>query len=273
VQDLVQHNWGPDSPKAEPNSIRRPGDDSRGCAWRERTDAGFVFDNQTLDVPRRELQRGGVLVRMKTQVFDLLVYLIKNRTRVVSKDDLTANVWNGRIVSDSTLTSRIYAARSGIGDSGQRQHLIRTSAKKGFRFVGEVDELKDMASNQAATSEADGRLFHVATDLIREGGQQGRMDRGGRGGSSPQDSSNDEYLAQQTICKRAHSGLELDRAADVTGGVCGRQGADADSVRYAFAGTIARHRPASGRGTASCSALFGSRCADHGSSRSEPVHP
>ena len=75
---------------------------------------------------------------MEPQVFDLLVYLVENRDRVVSKDDLFASIWGGRIVSDSTLTSRINAARKAVGDSGDEQKLIRTIARKGFRFVGDV---------------------------------------------------------------------------------------------------------------------------------------
>ena len=71
-------------------------------------------------------------------MFDLLVYLVENRDRVVSKDDLLASVWGGRIVSDSTLTSRINAARKAVGDSGDAQKLIRTIARKGIRFVGDV---------------------------------------------------------------------------------------------------------------------------------------
>jgi TolB-like protein/Tfp pilus assembly protein PilF len=71
-------------------------------------------------------------------VFDLLVYLVENRDRVVSKDDLIATVWRNRIVSDSTLTSRINAARKAVGDSGEDQKLIRTIARKGLRFVGDV---------------------------------------------------------------------------------------------------------------------------------------
>ena len=70
-------------------------------------------------------------------MFDLLVYLVQNRDRVVSKDDLIASVWGGRIVSDSTLTSRINAARKAVGDSGEEQKLIRTIARKGLRFVGD----------------------------------------------------------------------------------------------------------------------------------------
>ena len=100
----------------------------------------FVFDNHMLDIERRELLRGGHHVAVQPQVFDLLVHLVRNRDRVVSKDDLIALVWGGRIVSESTLTSRINAARTAIGDSGKSQKLIRTIPRKGVRFVGEVAE-------------------------------------------------------------------------------------------------------------------------------------
>ena len=71
----------------------------------------FLFDNHTLDTDRRELRRGSTPIAVEPQVFDLLIYLVQNQHRVVSKDDLIASVWGGRIVSDSTLTSRINAAR------------------------------------------------------------------------------------------------------------------------------------------------------------------
>ena len=76
---------------------------------------------------------------LEPQVFDILVYFIENRDRVVSKDDLIASVWGGRIVSESTLTSRINAVRKAIGDTGEKQSCIRTFARKGFRFVAPVD--------------------------------------------------------------------------------------------------------------------------------------
>jgi adenylate cyclase len=98
----------------------------------------FVFAEHTLDTDRRELCRGPDPVAVEPQVFDLLVYLLENRDRVVSKDDLIASVWGGRIVSDSTLTSRVNAARKAVGDSGEDQRLIRTIARKGLRFVGVV---------------------------------------------------------------------------------------------------------------------------------------
>jgi TolB-like protein len=98
----------------------------------------FVFAGHTLDTDRRELLRGSETVVLQPQVFDLLVYLVQNRDRVVSKDDLFEAVWRGRIVSDSTLTSRINAARKAVCDSGENQKLIRTVARKGLRFVGSV---------------------------------------------------------------------------------------------------------------------------------------
>ena len=98
----------------------------------------FLFEDHTLDVGRRELRRGSESIAVEPQVFDLLVYLVRNCDRVVSKDDLIASVWGGRIVSDSTLTSRINAARKALGDSGEDQKLIRTISRKGFRFVGVV---------------------------------------------------------------------------------------------------------------------------------------
>src|SRR6202166_885612 len=96
------------------------------------------FGDCEINLERRELWRARRVVHVEPQVFDLLVYLVQNRGRVVSKDDLIASVWGGRIVSDSTLTSRINAARKAVGDSGDAQKLIRTIARKGIRFVGDV---------------------------------------------------------------------------------------------------------------------------------------
>ena len=98
----------------------------------------FLFENQVLDAERRELTCAGESVPLEPQVFDVLLYLLEHRDRVVGKDELFDNVWDGRIVSESTLTSRINAARRSINDTGKDQRLLRTVARKGFRFVGEV---------------------------------------------------------------------------------------------------------------------------------------
>jgi TolB-like protein len=110
----------------------------------------YLFEDCALDTDRRELRRGTALVAVEPQVFDLLVHLIRHRDRVVSKDDLLVSVWHGRIVSESALFNRINAARSAIGDAGDRQRLIKTLPRKGIRFVGEVRE--DVASAVAATN-------------------------------------------------------------------------------------------------------------------------
>jgi TolB-like protein/Tfp pilus assembly protein PilF len=105
---------------------------------RPEADLRFVFGDQVLDVARRELRRESELIRLDPQVFDLLIHLIENRHRVVSKDDMLAAVWAGRLVSESTLASRINSARNAIGDNGKVQTLIRTVPRKGFRFVADV---------------------------------------------------------------------------------------------------------------------------------------
>jgi TolB-like protein/Tfp pilus assembly protein PilF len=100
----------------------------------------WLFQDCALDLERRELHRAGHLVAVEPQVFDLIIHLVCNRERVISKDDLMASVWQGRIVSDSALANRINAARMAIGDNGDAQRIIRTLPRKGFRFVGEVVE-------------------------------------------------------------------------------------------------------------------------------------
>jgi DNA-binding winged helix-turn-helix (wHTH) protein/pimeloyl-ACP methyl ester carboxylesterase len=109
----------------------------------------YLFEDCVFDTGRRELHRGADAVSLAPQVFDLLDYLIRNRERVVSKDDLIAAIWGGRIVSDTAVTTRINAARSAIGDSGEEQRLIRTLPRKGFRFVAPV-RVEEGAGQQAA---------------------------------------------------------------------------------------------------------------------------
>lgn len=97
-----------------------------------------AFDGYELDTDRGELRRGADVVAVEPQVFALLLFLIENRERLVSKEELVAAIWGGRIVSDSAISSRIKSARAAIGDDGKAQRLIRTLNRSGFRFVGEV---------------------------------------------------------------------------------------------------------------------------------------
>jgi TolB-like protein/Flp pilus assembly protein TadD len=124
----------------------------------------YLFGDFTLDAARRELRRGDTLLAIEPQVFDLLEFLIRARDRVVSRDDLMAEVWRGRIVSEATLSSRVNSARTAIGDSGAEQRLIRTLPRKGVRFVGlvQVADTAPALPEVHAAPPAEARLPSIA---------------------------------------------------------------------------------------------------------------
>ena len=96
------------------------------------------FASCLIDSAVPELRRDEEVVRVEPKVFDILVHLIENRDRVVSKDELIEAIWQGRIVSDAAVTSRINLVRQAVGDSGRDQKIIRTHSKRGFRFVSDI---------------------------------------------------------------------------------------------------------------------------------------
>jgi DNA-binding winged helix-turn-helix (wHTH) protein/pimeloyl-ACP methyl ester carboxylesterase len=110
----------------------------------------YFFENYALDIDRRELRRGAEVVAVEPQVFDILAYLVSHRERIISNNDLIASVWSGRIVSESTLSSRIATVRHAIGDSGERR-LIRTIPRKGYRFIAQVRESSEAGGGPDAT--------------------------------------------------------------------------------------------------------------------------
>ena len=124
----------------------------------------FAFGDYVLDPERRELTLRAKVVTVGPQVFDLLLHLVRNRDRVVSKDELLQAVWAGRIVSESTITSHINAVRKAVGDNGDEQRLVRTIARKGFRFVGAV-EAGRVGEGQPAEASAVERAAGQAAEL------------------------------------------------------------------------------------------------------------
>ena len=123
----------------------------------------FRFADYEVDLARHELRRNGDAVPVEPQVFDLIVHLVRNRERTVSKDELFDAIWRGRIVSDASLSSRIKAARRALGDNGAAQILIRTVPKRGFRFVGEVEE-RPAAPVPIAAAPVAGARHHERSD-------------------------------------------------------------------------------------------------------------
>lgn len=98
----------------------------------------FQFGQHSLDTETVELKAGSVAVDLEPQTFLLLQFLIENRDRVVSKDEIFEAVWEGRIVADSTLGFAVNAARRAVDDDGKAQAVIRTFPRRGFRFVAPV---------------------------------------------------------------------------------------------------------------------------------------
>jgi len=127
----------------------------------------YLFENYVFDTDLRELRRGTEVIAVAPQVFDLLDYLIRNRACVVSKDDLIRAVWKGRIVSDAALTTRLNAARSAIGDTGEKQHLIKTLPRKGFRFVARVREDQKRAVEPVGSAVRSGDTTPRSTSAAR----------------------------------------------------------------------------------------------------------
>lgn len=136
----------------------------------------YLFADRSLDPDRRELRYGADLIEVEPQVFDLILYLIRYRERVVTRDELIESVWKGRIVSESTISSRITLARHAVGDTGQEQRLIRTLPRVGLRFVGEVREtavpgsakvLQQVLSLSGQVPERPGASVPVAPIVLR----------------------------------------------------------------------------------------------------------
>jgi DNA-binding winged helix-turn-helix (wHTH) protein len=110
----------------------------------------YQFAEFEIDLSQQELRRLGAAVHIEPQVFDLIVHLVRNHDRIVSKDELIETIWNGRIISEAALSSRINGARRALGDNGNDQALIRTLHKRGFRFVGDVQAIDAPMTDAAA---------------------------------------------------------------------------------------------------------------------------
>jgi len=127
----------------------------------------FVFDAYELDLGLHELRRDGVAQTIEPQVFDLLVFLVINRDRLVSRNELIEQIWGGRIVSDAALSTAMKSARQAIGDSGKAQDLIRTVPRQGFRFVGEIQG--EVAGVQLTPSQEAGVVAKLNRNSIAAG--------------------------------------------------------------------------------------------------------
>ena len=111
----------------------------------------YAFADCKLDLRRHVLRRGGQEVHVEPQVFQLIACLLRAEGNLVSYDDLMADVWDGRIVSDATVAARVSMARAAVGDDGKRQALIRTINRRGLQFVAEIRASAGETSRAAET--------------------------------------------------------------------------------------------------------------------------
>lgn len=112
--------------------------------------AAYRFGNTVLDVGRRQLTCGDATVALEPRTFDVLAYLVANRERVVSKQELLDAVWGDHFVGDSALATRIKHARAALGDDGRRQRFVRTVHRVGYQFVGDTTEVSAPATPVAS---------------------------------------------------------------------------------------------------------------------------
>ena len=130
----------------------------------------YSFEDFELDDSKRELRRAGVVLSVEPQVFEVLLYLLQHRDRVVSKDELLENVWRTRFVTESALTSRIKAGRRALLDSGRDQRMIRTLHGRGYRFLAPVEErpsdgaVRRTSARPGAVTEVDQRPLVVGRE-------------------------------------------------------------------------------------------------------------
>jgi TolB-like protein len=113
----------------------------------------YTFGQFELDLAAAELRAGGAVVHVEPQVFSLLALLVENSERLISRDEIIEKVWDGRIVSDAAIASRVKSARQALGDDGRAQQLIKTLHGQGYRFVGQARAVQSVAVVSAAKAE------------------------------------------------------------------------------------------------------------------------
>jgi TolB-like protein/DNA-binding winged helix-turn-helix (wHTH) protein len=123
----------------------------------------YKFGSFTLNTETCELTSGTDLLETEPQVFRVLQYLVENRTRVISKEEIVNSIWNGRAISDSALTYAIREARLLVGDNGKAQDVIRTLPRRGFRFIAQVTELPGTENTNASEQNETHLLTRIPT--------------------------------------------------------------------------------------------------------------
>ena len=170
----------------------------------------YSLGSCTIDTEAYEIRRGGEPVAVEPQVFDLLVLLLRNRGRLVTKDEIFQRIWNGRIVSDAALSSRVKSMREAIGDDGASQALIRTIRGRGFRFVGPVTE--SAAAERSADATVVPRTRSAALRRLSTSVRSAEILDEPDGASRHDAGQRDGARRDQQVATRSRAGPRGDRA-------------------------------------------------------------
>jgi DNA-binding winged helix-turn-helix (wHTH) protein/tetratricopeptide (TPR) repeat protein len=189
---------------------------------------GVRFGDCELSVERIELRRGGEIIDLEPQVFEVLAYLLRHRERVVPKTELLDQIWGNRFVSESALSSRIKSARRAVGDTGRDQRIIKTIYGRGFRFVADVNErppssgpdagdttapahqvlraVSDVAAGIGAAIQVGGGPGSGKTDLLHQVAEKARRQGLAVGLSVPTPASRSPYTCVAEVLKEMAQG-------------------------------------------------------------------
>lgn len=132
----------------------------------------YRFGDCEVDTKLLELRRAGTVRAMDPLGFDLLVYLIENRDRVLTRDELLDSLWPGKVVTDSALSSRLKSVRAAVGDTGAAQQIIKTVHGRGYRFVAPI-----LGDGSAESSLVDARPGLTRTPAIGRDSELGKLSR------------------------------------------------------------------------------------------------
>jgi DNA-binding winged helix-turn-helix (wHTH) protein len=131
----------------------------------------YIFGDWQLDTRLYELRYSGKPLKLEAKVFDVLLYLIEHRDRLVPNEELIEHVWPGQLIGNAALVRCMTAARRAIGDTGRGQRCIKRLRHRGYRFVAPVEECMDALpeeETQAASVPSPSREGHP-WDQARDG--------------------------------------------------------------------------------------------------------
>ena len=122
----------------------------------------YSIKKHSIDSKNFIIKQSGNKIEVEPLVFDLIIYLIENRSKLVTREEIFENIWYNRIVSDATLSNHITKARSVLGDDGQSQNIIKTIHGRGYQFIAEIKVTAVQSNNASGVNTIRKNLIYIA---------------------------------------------------------------------------------------------------------------